>query len=57
MQDAYDSKMRQIAAQNASRQTSRVRAKAAPAPVIDPMLIGLGVVSLIVAAIVSFQSF
>jgi len=57
MQDAYDSKMRQIAAQNASRQTSRARAKAAQAPVVDPMLLGLGVLSLIVAAFFSFQSF
>jgi|GEM_PF-1788270 len=59
MQDAYHSKMRQIEAQNASRRAGKARArvKAAEAPTVDTMLIGLGVLSLIVAAFFSFQSF
>jgi len=68
MQDAYHSNMRHFAAQNASRQASRTqpkaraRVKAAEAPVVNPMLtgpmlIGFGVLSLIVAAFFSVQSF
>ncbi|HEY9080579.1 hypothetical protein [Magnetovibrio sp.] len=58
MQNAYDSKTRRLAAHNAShRQKARVRAKAAQAPVVDPVLIGFGVLSLIVAALISLQSF
>jgi len=56
MQNAYHSRMRQIAVQNASRQVPRIRtrAKAAAVPVINPMLIGLGVLSLFAVAVLSF---
>jgi len=58
MQDAYDGKMRQIAAQNASRQArkGRTRVKAAQAPAVNPLLIGLGMLSVLIAAFFSLQS-
>jgi len=63
MQDRDCSRMRQIAAQNAvraridSRTYSRTRTKALEAPAFAPMFVAIGALSLIVAALVTFQSF
>jgi len=62
MQDAYHTRLRQIAAQNALRAAhpqarAQGRARAVEAPVLGPIVLAMGALSLVFAAYFTFQSF
>jgi len=55
MRSAYHDRARQTEMQKTSR--ARVRAKAVEKPVIDPIVVVIGLLSLMTALILSFQTF